>query len=273
MSNLIGKVNYILRNTVVFSLVVLMATASAVTAAEVELLPYASDGYKYTSSTKPEVPILPALIDPAYDDSVMSSGQAAFGWGECGSMDYNTQGPIWYSTYFRKWVDLPAGASNVQITVVGPGLDVVSVPFGDWGVRGLYVNGILITEGNIGYEVLGSCDNILEHTVDIPDETINEGANLITIWIQAWMQPWRFDMRIVAEEGGEPTIEELTATVAALDLPDGTKSSLISNLDATLASIEAGKTKTAVNKLNAFKNRPTAVLGLITPHGHAKFPV
>ena len=264
MLNLIGKVNNMMRNIVVFSLVVLMASASAVTADETEFLPYGSDGYKYIISkiSGSQIPLY--LIDPAYNDSTMLSGQAAFGTGvECGGMNYTTQGPTSrYPMYFRKWVYLPAGASNVQITVVGPGLDVPVPIFGDWGIRGLYVNNISITEGTtIGYEDLGTCDNMAEYNVPIPDDLLHEGANLITIWIQAWNPSWLFDMRMAAEEGGEPTVEELMGAVAELDLPKGINSSLISKLEAALASIEDGKTKTAVNHLNAFKNRVEAQSG------------
>jgi len=247
-----------MRNLFVFSIVVLMASAAAV--AGEEFLSYGSDGYKHTSAGWPGAPIPPQLIDLNYDDSMMPSGSAAFGWGECGVMDYNTQGPLWVPTFLRKWVDLPAGATNIQITVAGPGVHVSGTPY-DLGIRRLYVNGISVTEGTIGYEALGACDNILEYTINVPDNTINEGANLITIWIQPWNQPWRFDMRVEAEEGGEPTIEELTNTILELDLPEGIENSLTSKLDAALASTEEGKTNTAVNQLNAFKNQVEAQSG------------
>jgi hypothetical protein len=262
VSILIGKINNMMRNIVVFSLVVLIASASAVTAAEVEFLPYGSEGYKF-SSILPGMPIPPTsiLTDPAYNDSMMNSGQAPFGWGECGSMNFSTQGPLWYPMYFRKWVNLSAGTSNVRITLVGPGLDVPESVYADPGIRELYVNGILMTNGTIGYEYLGNCTNILKHTIDVPNEDIYEGANLITIWIQAWNQPWRFDMRVAGKVSETPTIGNLMGTVAVLDLPEGIKSSLISKLEAALTSIEDGKTKTAVNHLNAFKNRVEAQSG------------
>src|SRR5205807_7901009 len=122
---------------------------------------------------------------PDFDASAagFTEGTAAFGsGGECPLQStVQTDWPINTQLLVRRNVFIPAGATNVRV--------MVSV---DNDIVGLFFNGALITT-NIHDE----CPNRDDVRLDVPQELVQPGGNLVVYWLRDRGDESFFDTRIL----------------------------------------------------------------------------
>nr|WP_321498765.1 PEF-CTERM sorting domain-containing protein [uncultured Methanolobus sp.] len=152
------------------SIFLLTATLSmsAMAAADTVVIPYGDSGYKYKII---DTVVKNNFADPAYDDSEFDSGIAGFGSNYSGCVLTNeqyvkTEWPVYTDIAVRKEFYLPAGTSDMKISVAI-----------DNDVQ-VFVNGVDVSGGMKTHE---GCPSWGSFVFEVDDSILQEGTNLIAI--------------------------------------------------------------------------------------------
>lgn len=157
-----------------------------------ELLPYRSTGYRYQIVAQGD-PTPTGFEHLNFDDSSWAIGSSAFGFSSGLCSLASTIATPWDPTkdlYVRKSVSVPQGTSNLKI--------MVSI---DNDIQDIFFNGVHIF-GPAQHE---DCPALDDFVVDVPQNLVNFGENLVAYHLRDRGGETYFDTRITAISEPSPT--------------------------------------------------------------------